>query len=116
MASRGSGTSRSDWVTAEIEETSVTDDRGRVPMEIPIQDMAAPRPTEARITLRVAETGGRAVERSLTLPILPKGPVVAVRKSFGGQLGAGANATFDVVLSDPAGRRLASGNVAWNLY
>ena len=81
-----------------------------------MQEVAAPRPTEARITLRVAEAGGRAVERSVTLPILPKGPVVAVRKTFGGQLGEGANASFDVVLSDPAGRRLASGNVAWSLY
>ena len=102
--------------TTEIEPNATTDAQGRVSLRIAVQEMVAPRPTEARITLRVAETGGRAVERSLTLPILPKGPVVAVRKSFSEQLGAGANATFDVVLSDPAGRRLASGNVAWNLY
>ncbi|WP_245265205.1 alpha-2-macroglobulin family protein [Microvirga flocculans] len=102
--------------TAEIEQSVATDAQGRASLQIPVQDLAAPRPTEARITLRVAETGGRAVERSVTLPILPKGPVVAVRKNFSGQLGEGANATFDVVLADAAGRRLASGNVAWSLY
>jgi uncharacterized protein YfaS (alpha-2-macroglobulin family) len=101
--------------TAEIEQSATTDAQGRASLQIPVQDVAAPRPTEARITLRVAEAGGRAVERSVTLPILPKGPVVAVRKAFSGQLGEGANATFDVVLADPTGRRLASSNVAWRL-
>jgi len=102
--------------TAEIEETATTDAQGRASLQIPIQDVAAPRPTEARVTLRVAEAGGRAVERSVTLPILPKGPVVAVRKTFGGELAEGANATFDVVLADPTGARLAGRNVAWSLY
>lgn len=101
--------------TAEIEQSATTDLQGRASLQIPVQDVAAPRPTEARITLRVAEDGGRAVERSLTLPILPKGPVVAVRKNFSGQLGEGANATFDVVLADPAGKRLANANVVWRL-
>ena len=102
--------------TTEIEQNATTDAQGRLSLQVPVQEMAAPRPTEARITLRVAEAGGRAVERSVTLPILPKGPVVAVRKAFSGQLGEGANAVFDVLLSDPMGQRLASGNVAWSLY
>jgi uncharacterized protein YfaS (alpha-2-macroglobulin family) len=102
--------------TAEIEQTATTDAQGRVSLQIPVQDVSAPRPTEARIALRVAEEGGRAVERSITVPILPKGPVVAVRKAFSGQLGEGANATFDVALADPAGKRLANGNVTWSLY
>jgi uncharacterized protein YfaS (alpha-2-macroglobulin family) len=101
--------------TVEIEQSATTDAQGRVRLQVPVQDVAAPRPTEARITLRVAEAGGRAVERSVTLPILPKGPVVAVRKNFSGQLGEGANATFDVLLADPTGKRLASGNVVWSL-
>nr|WP_246505323.1 alpha-2-macroglobulin [Microvirga antarctica] len=102
--------------TAEIEEAATTDAQGRASLKIPVQDVSAPRPTEARITLRVAETGGRAVERTVTLPILPKGPVVAVRKTFSGQLGEGANATFDVVLANPDGTRVSNRNVVWNLY
>ncbi len=100
--------------TAEIEQTATTDAQGKASLQIPVQDVAAPRPTEARIILRVAETGGRAVERSVTLPILPNGPVVAVRKAFG-QLSEGANATFDVVLASPDGQRLAGRNVVWQL-
>jgi alpha-2-macroglobulin len=102
--------------TAELEQSATTDQQGQVSLQVPVQDAAAPRSTEARITLRVAEAGGRAVERSVTLPILPSGPVVAVRKNFSGQLGEGANATFDVVLADPSGKRLAGRNVAWSLF
>lgn len=102
--------------TAEIEEKQTTDAQGRASLRVPVQEVAASRPTEARITLRVAEDGGRAVERSVTLPILPKGPVIAVRKTFGSDLSDGAAATFDVVLADPSGKRLQGRNVVWSLY
>ena len=102
--------------TVEIEHGATTDAQGRASLQVPVQDASAPRPTEARVTLRVAETGGRAVERSVTLPILPKGPVVAVKKNFAGQLGEGANATFDVVVANPDGTRIANRNVVWSLY
>ena len=65
--------------------------------------------------LRAAESGGRAVERSVTLPILPDGPVIGVRKNFGGELAEGSTATFDVVLVSPDGRRLARPGVGWSL-
>ena len=102
--------------TAEIEEHGTTDAQGRVVMSVPVQKLAAPRPLEAKITLRVGEEGGRAVERSVTLPILPEGPVVGVRKNFGGDLAEGATATFDVVMVAPDGTRQARQGVAWNLY
>lgn len=101
--------------TTEIEESAVTDDQGRVVMRVPVQEVAATRPAEARITMRVAEPGGRAVERSVTLPILPNGPVVGVKKLFE-ELTEGANASFDVVLAKPDGQRLASRGVSWTLY
>lgn len=101
--------------TAEIAEPGTTDAGGRAAMTVPVQPLAAARPTEARIVLRVGETGGRAVERSLTLPILPNGPVLGVRKGFG-ELAGGATATFDVVLAQADGTRLARPGVTWNLY
>ncbi|HYF52655.1 MAG TPA: MG2 domain-containing protein, partial [Salinarimonas sp.] len=38
---------------SEIEDKGTTDARGQVTMQIPVPDAAAPRPTEARIALRV---------------------------------------------------------------
>ena len=81
---------------------------------MPIQEWR-PLGLRARITLRAAESGGRAVERSVTLPILPDGPVIGVRKNFGGELAEGSTATFDVVLASPEGRRLARPGVGWSL-
>ena len=101
--------------TAEIEEHGTTDDKGRVTMSVPVQEVPSPRPLEARITLRVGEEGGRSIERSLTLPILPDGPVLAVRKNFDSELQEGATATFDVVLAQPDGARLPKRGVTWQL-
>ena len=101
--------------TVEMEEKTTTGPDGKALVTVPIQSVEAPRPTEARITLRVAEPGGRAIERNLTLPILPEGPVIGVRKNFGGDLAEGATATFDVVMAAPDGTRQARSNVGWSL-
>ena len=102
--------------TAEIEESGTTDAQGRISLQVPVSELAAARPTQARIVLRVGEPGGRAVERSVTLPVLPQGPVLGVRKNFGDDLAEGATATFDVVLASPDGTRLAKAGVVWSLY
>ena len=67
-----------------------------------------PRPLEAQVTVRMAEPGGRAVERKLTLPVTPDGPMIGVKPLFSGRsLGEGENATFDVVVAAPDGTPLA---------
>ncbi|MER2268060.1 alpha-2-macroglobulin family protein [Methylobacterium oxalidis] len=101
--------------TAELEQRATTDAQGNAAVTVPIEAVAAPRPLEARITLQVGEPGGRALSRSLTLPILPDGPVLAIRKGFSGDLPEGAPATFDVVMAAPDGRRLAKSGVTWTL-
>ena len=72
---------------------------------VPVPQVAAPRALEAKITLAVGEPGGRALSRSLTLPILPANPVLALRKGFT-DLKEGGLATFDVVLATPDGALL----------
>ena len=102
--------------SAEIEERGKTDARGRTTMTVAIPEVSAPRAVEARITLRVGEAGGRAVERSVTLPIRPQGPVLAVKKLFqDSALSEGALATFDVLALGPDGTRLARNEVTYTL-
>ncbi len=60
-------------VNNDIEEPATTDAKGNAKLSVPIPDVTASRPLEAKIILRAGEPGGRAVERVLTLPILPKG-------------------------------------------
>jgi alpha-2-macroglobulin len=101
-------------VSGEIEEHGTTSAEGKATMTVDLPDPAAPKPVEARIVLRVGETGGRAVERAVTVPIRPKGPVVAVRKLFE-DLGEGALARFDVAYVTPDGQRLARPKTPWTL-
>ncbi|QXX76413.1 alpha-2-macroglobulin [Methylovirgula sp. HY1] len=102
-------------VTKELEETVETDAKGAAQVSVPIPDLVASRPLEAKIILRAGEPGGRAVERSVILPILPKSGLIGVKKNFD-NLGEGATATFDVIGVAADGKRMARKDVGWSLY
>ncbi len=71
---------------------------------------------EATITVSMAESGGRAVERKLTLPIAPDAPMIGVKPAFSGRsLADGANADFDVVMAAPDGKTLAQSGLRYEL-
>ena len=77
---------------------------------------ATTRPLEAQVIVRMAEPGGRAVERKLTLPVIPNGPMIGVKPLFSGRsLGEGENAGFDVVLAAPDGTSLARTGLRYEL-
>ncbi len=104
-----------DKISNEIEDTAATDAKGSAKILAPIPEIAASRPLEAKIILRAGEPGGRAVERSLVLPILPKGGLIGVKKNFT-TLTDGAAANFDVIAVGADGARAARKGVAWSLY
>ncbi|KST58288.1 alpha-2-macroglobulin [Methylobacterium sp. GXS13] len=98
----------------ELATHATTDAQGHATVTVPLPEVAAPRPLEAKITLAVGEPGGRALSRSLTLPILPAGPVLALRKTFS-ELKEGDRAAFDAVFAAPDGTLLARPGVTWTL-
>jgi alpha-2-macroglobulin len=104
-----------DKTSTEIEEAAITDAAGSAKLRVPIAEVSAPRPLAAKIILRVGEPGGRAVERSLTLPILPKTGLIGVKKNFA-TLSDGAAASFDVIAIGADGARASRKGVAWALY
>jgi len=104
-----------DKTSTEIEEAVVTDAGGAAKLRIPITEVTAPRPLAAKIILRVGEPGGRAVERSVTLPILPKTGLIGVKKNFAA-LSDGAAASFDVIAVGADGARAVRKGVSWALY
>src|SRR5258705_6664586 len=56
------------------------------------------RPQEAQIFIRMAEAGGRAVERKLVLPVQPAAAMIGVKPLFGDRsVAEGDKAAFDVV-------------------
>lgn len=103
-------------VQSEFEEATTTDAAGKVTVTNPVAQPETNRPLEAEFTIRVGEPGGRAIARSVTLPIVPKGAAIGVRKAFkDGEIGNGQTATFDVIMANGDGRRLARPGVKWTL-
>jgi uncharacterized protein YfaS (alpha-2-macroglobulin family) len=90
---------------APLENLPDTDTSGKATFAVTLDKQpTTSRPLEAVVTVRMAESGGRAVERKLTLPVIPGGPMIGVKPLFSGRsLGEGENATFDVVVAAPDG-------------
>ena len=109
-----------DEVTAsrqELEDMPATDATGKASFQVKLDKIpATSRPLEATITVSMAESGGRAVERKLTLPIAPDAAMIGVKPAFAGRsLADGANADFDVVMAAPDGKLLAQSGLHYEL-
>ena len=100
-----------------IEDLPETDDKGAAtfPVSLP-KPPASTQPQEAQFFIRMAESGGRAVERKLTLPVAPVASQIGVKPAFsGGSLGEGEKAEFDVVFVAPDGKPLARSGLRYEL-
>jgi uncharacterized protein YfaS (alpha-2-macroglobulin family) len=100
-----------------LEDLPDTDKDGKARFAVNLERQpSATRPLEAQVTIRMAEAGGRAIERKLTLPVTPSGPMIGVRPNFSGRsLAEGDNATFDVIVVAPDGTALARNSMRYEL-
>jgi hypothetical protein len=74
------------------------------------------RPQEAQIFIRMAEAGGRAVERKLVLPVQPAAAMIGVKPLFADRsVAEGDKAGFEVVLVSPEGQQLARDGLRYEL-
>jgi uncharacterized protein YfaS (alpha-2-macroglobulin family) len=94
-----------------------TDDAGKATFTVDLTKVpASTKPLEANIVVRLAEPGGRAIERSLTLPITPKAAMIGVKPLFSGRsLSDNDTASFDVALVAPDGKATAATGLKWQL-
>ncbi|MDB5518615.1 MAG: alpha-2-macroglobulin-like protein, partial [Tardiphaga sp.] len=77
---------------------------------------ASTRPQEAQIFIRMAEAGGRAVERKLVLPVAPNAAMIGVKPLFADKnVAEGDKAEFDVVFAAPDGKPLARSGLRYEL-
>jgi uncharacterized protein YfaS (alpha-2-macroglobulin family) len=102
-------------VQNELEDTPTTDATGAAVVNVAIPMVKATRPLQAKIALRAGEEGGRAIERVTTLPLLPQGGLIGVKKNFS-NLSEGAQASFDVIAVGTDGLRTTRRNAHWSLY
>jgi alpha-2-macroglobulin len=94
-----------------------TDAAGKASFSVNLDKLpSSTHPLEARITVRMAEPGGRAVEHRITLPVTAGGTMIGVKPEFSGRsLADGANATFDVVTVAPDGAAAAQRGLHYEL-
>ncbi len=109
-----------DTVTAvrqDLADLPATDANGKATFPVALESLPeTSRPLEATITIGMAESGGRAVERKVTLPVTPDAAMIGVKPAFSGRsLGDGANADFDVVMAAPDGATLERKGLKYEL-
>src|SRR5436190_7403859 len=74
------------------------------------------RPQEAQIFIRMAEAGGRAIERKLVLPVAPAVNLIGIKPLFGAKsVAEGDKAEFDVVFVAPDGTQLPRDGLRYDL-
>jgi alpha-2-macroglobulin len=94
-----------------------TDADGKATFTVALDKLpASTRPLEANVVVRLAEPGGRAIERKLTLPVVPAAPMIGVKPLFAGKsLSDNDTAAFDVVMVAPDGKPMAATGLKWQL-
>src|SRR5271154_5361932 len=103
-------------IESQFTEAVDTDEKGHADLSIALPDGGAAKPLEARIIADVAESGGRTVERVITLPVRAKGATIGVKEDFDESLGEGDSAKFEVIAIGADGARIPRKGVAWSLY
>ena len=100
-----------------LEDLPQTDEDGKATFTVALDKLpGTSRPLEAEVTVRLVESGGRAVERSITLPVVPSSTMIGVKPLFSGKsLGEGENAGFDVIVVSPDGKQLAASGLRYEL-
>ncbi|MCB1487660.1 MAG: alpha-2-macroglobulin family protein, partial [Bauldia sp.] len=101
-----------------IDLAETTDEAGKATLDVGLpEDMpVSTRPFDARIIVRVADTNGRAVERTLNLPVQPATPLIGLKPKFDGdEVEEDSTVGFDVVLVSPSGERMAAPGLSWRL-
>jgi len=104
-------------VRQELDDLPQTDAQGKASLTIALDKLPdTARPLEATVTVSMAENGGRAVERSLTLPVVADSAMIGVKPALSGRsLADGANADFDVVLVAPDGKLMPKKGLRYSL-
>jgi uncharacterized protein YfaS (alpha-2-macroglobulin family) len=100
-----------------LADLPTTDAEGKATFAVALDKApASTRPLEANVVVRLAEPGGRAIERKLALPIVPSAPMIGVKPLFAGKsLGDNDIAKFEIVMVAPDGKPIAATGLKWQL-
>ena len=100
-----------------LDGLSKVDDNGKATFPIAVDEMpSTTRLVNAAVTVRMRETGGRAVERKIDVAIQPETDLIGIRPDFSGdEVPQGGTAKFSLIASDSKGGRKALDGAQWSL-
>ncbi|HEY8194557.1 MAG TPA: MG2 domain-containing protein, partial [Hyphomicrobium sp.] len=100
-----------------LESNLVMDKDGKAAIPIVLPQMPkTPKPLEAAITVKLRESGGRTIERNLTLPVDLKLERIGIKPLFDNMTAPeDQSAGFDVVMLDANNKPEANSNLTWTL-
>ncbi|MGQ3675206.1 alpha-2-macroglobulin family protein [Xanthobacter sp. TB0139] len=102
--------------TTAVADVPVTDEKGHAALQVLARNLPRThRPLEMETLVRLVEAGGRAVQRTIVLPVAPSGSVIGVKPLFPGRVDEGAEARFDVIVAGADDRLLAAPGLTWEL-
>ncbi len=96
----------------------ITDELGNAVATVSVPaPQSTTKPLEAQIILRLVDTNGRAVERSLSRPVLAEVDRIGIKPRFtdANGLEQGTDAAFDVITVAPTGEAIATTGLNWTL-
>jgi uncharacterized protein YfaS (alpha-2-macroglobulin family) len=104
-------------VRKPLDEAVTTDKDGKADITITLPQVPhTAKPLEASVMLRLRETGGRTIERTLTLPVDLHEARLGLKPLFKAQeLDENQTASFEIVLLDGDGKRIAAPALNWQL-
>ncbi len=95
---------------------AITDAEGRADLQLRLPEMEnASRPLEMTAFVRLKDGSGRPVERTISRPVLPLGPMIGIKPLFDGVLGEGGTARFELIAIGEDRLRTDLADVNWTL-
>ncbi|HWB45361.1 MAG TPA: alpha-2-macroglobulin [Hyphomicrobiaceae bacterium] len=104
-------------IRKSLEQLPVTGADGKADVGVALPALPkTSRPLEADVTLKLRETGGRTIERTIALPVDMQTPRIGIKPLFsGGQAGEGEVAAFNAVLVGADGKAIEAKDLKWTL-
>ncbi|MGU3575345.1 MG2 domain-containing protein [Brucellaceae bacterium C25G] len=100
-----------------LDDLNNVDENGKAIIPVAIDNLpSTSRLLKAHVNIRMRESGGRAVERSVDLTIQPETDMIGIKPDFSGdEVPQGGVAKFSLLASNATGERIALDNAQWSL-
>lgn len=95
-----------------------TDEAGNAVAEVTLpQVQTTTRPLTAQVLLRLVDTNGRTIERSIARPVQADGDRIGIKPVFSDPTGlaSGSQAEFNIIAVSPDGEAIAKPGLTWTL-